>query len=181
MPVTISIRPVRVRDEKGTPVNSSAQKDVNPKALLDQINGIWTPQANVVFDLARTDSVTLETLEPGQDADITKEPVRDELIKNKDGGAALTFFMVKRAVNKDSKDLGIINSEAGISLISDDRSDSTMAHEAGHFLGSLSESGKFSKRYGRQGTDASVLMRDGGAGRRIPYDIVTDFNEGYRA
>jgi hypothetical protein len=48
--------------------------------------------------------------------------------------------MVKRAANNADKDLGVINSEAGISLISDDRSDSTMAHEAGHFLGSLSES-----------------------------------------
>ena len=181
MPVTISIRPVRVRDEKGTPVNSSAQKDFNPKALLDQINAIWTPQANVVFDLGKTDPVTLENLKPGQDADITKVPLRDELIGNKDPGAALTFFMVKRAVNKDSKDLGVINSEAGISLISDDRSDSTMAHEAGHFLGALSESGKFSQRYGHQGTDASLLMRDGGAGRKIPYEIVTDFNKGYRA
>jgi hypothetical protein len=88
--------------------------------------------------------------------------------------------MVKRAVNRDSKDLGVINSEAGISLISDDRSDSTMAHEAGHFLGSLSESGKFSQRYGHQGTDANLLMRAGGAGHKIPYSLVPDFNKGYR-
>ena len=179
-PVTIAIRPVRVLDDKGSPV-ASAQKEVNAKALLDQMNTIWTPQANVVFDLGKTDAVTLKTLKPGQDADITKVPLRDELIANKDPGAALTFFMVKRAVNKDSKDLGVINSELAISLISDDRSDSTMAHEAGHFLGSLSESGKFSQRYGHQGIDASLLMRDGGAGWKIPYDIVTDFNKGYRA
>ena len=56
---------------------------------------------------------------------MTKEPLRDELIDNKDPGSALTFFMVKRAVNNDSKDLAVINSEAGICLISDDRSDST--------------------------------------------------------
>jgi hypothetical protein len=35
--VTIAIRPVRVRDEKGTPVNASAQKDFDAKALLDQM------------------------------------------------------------------------------------------------------------------------------------------------
>ena len=178
-PVTIAIRPVRVLDDKGAPVNSSLQKDFNAKALLDQMNSIWTPQANVVFALGKTDPVTLKNLRPGQPADITDVDLKSELIQNKDGGSALTFFMVKRAVNKDSKDLGVINSEAGISLISDDRSDSTMAHEAGHFLGSLSESGKFSKRYGHQGTDASLLMREGGAGYKIPYDIVTDFNKGY--
>jgi hypothetical protein len=117
-PVTIAIRPVRVRDGKGTPV-ASAQKDINAKALLDQINAIWTPQANVVFALGKIDPVTLENLKPGQDADITKEPLRNELIANKDPGSDLTFFMVKRAVNKDSKDLGVIKPEAGISLISD--------------------------------------------------------------
>jgi len=178
-PVTIAIRPVRVLDDTGAPVNSSLQKDFNAKGLLDQMNAIWTPQANVVFALGKTDPVTLKNLRPGQPADITDVDLKSELMRNKDGGSALTFFMVKRAVNKDSKDLGVINSEAGISLISDDRSDSTMAHEAGHFLGSLSESGKFTKRYGHQGTDASLLMRDGGAGYKIPYDIVTDFNKGY--
>jgi hypothetical protein len=120
-------------------------------------------------------------LKPGQPADITDEKLKAELIAKKDPDASLTFFMVKRAVNKDSKDLGVINSEAGISLISDDRSDTTMAHEAGHFLGSLSESGKFSMKYGHQGTDANLLMRAGGAGRRIPFELVTDFNKGYRA
>ena len=56
-----------------------------------------------------------------------------------------------------------------------------MAHEAGHFLGSLSESGKFSMRYGHQGTAANLLMRAGGAGYKIPFSLVTDFNKGYRA
>jgi hypothetical protein len=144
------------------------------------MNAIWTPQANVVFELSKTDAVTIDPLKPGQDADITDENVKKAFIDKKDPDAMLTFFMVKRAVNRDSKDLGVINSEAGISLISDDRSDSTMAHEAGHFLGSLSESGKFSMKYGHQGTDETLLMRAGGAGVRIPYGIVTDFNKGYR-
>jgi hypothetical protein len=36
-------------------------------------------------------------------------------------------------------------------------------------------------RYGHQGTDPKLLMRDGGAGSKIPFSIVTDFNKGYRA
>ncbi len=55
------------------------------------------------------------------------------------------------------------------------------AHEAGHYLGALSESGKFSARYGHQGTDPILLMRDGGPGYKIPFSLVTDFNKGYRA
>jgi hypothetical protein len=178
--VKIAIRAVQVRDEKGTPVNSS-ENPIDTRLLLDEMNAIWTPQANVVFELSKTDPVTIEGLKPKQPADITNEALKAEFIAEKDPDAALTFFMVKRAINKDSNDLGVVNSEAGISLISDDRSDSTMAHEAGHFLGSLSESGKFSMRYGHQGTDASLLMRAGGAGRKIPFGIVTDFNKGYRA
>jgi hypothetical protein len=176
----VAIRPIQVRDAKGIPVFSS-EKPVDAKVLLDEMNTIWTPQANVVFELSKTDPVMIENLKPGQPADITDEKLKAELIAKKDPDASLTFFMVKRAVNKDSKDLGVINSEAGISLISDDRSDTTMAHEAGHFLGSLSESGKFSMKYGHQGTDANLLMRAGGAGRRIPFELVTDFNKGYRA
>jgi len=178
--VKIAIRTVQVRDEKGTPVNSSMNPG-NAKALLDEMNAIWTPQANVVFELSKTDPVTIEQLKPGQPADITNEALKAELISKKDPDAELTFFMVKRAIDRDSNDLGVVNSEAGICLISDDRSDSTMAHEAGHFLGSLNEKGKFSMRYGHQGKDANLLMRAGGAGRKIPFGLVTDFNKGYRA
>jgi hypothetical protein len=177
--VKVAMRPVQVRDEKGILVNSS-DNPIDPKVLLNEMNAIWTPQANVVFELSKIDPITIDQLKPGQPADITNEALKANLMAKKDPNAALTFFMVKRAINKDSKDLGVINSEAGISLISDDRSDSTMAHEAGHFLGSLSESGKFSMRYGHQGTDEKLLMRAGGAGHKIPYEIVTDFNKGYR-
>jgi hypothetical protein len=178
--VKIAIRAVQVRDERGTLVNSS-QKPVEPRILLEQMNAIWKPQANVMFELSQTEPVTIDELKPGQPADITNEALKAAFIARKDPAAALTFFMVKRAVNRDSQDLGVVNSEAGISLISDDRSESTMAHEAGHFLGSLSESGKFSMRYGHQGTAPNLLMRAGGAGQKIPYSLVTDFNKGYRA
>jgi hypothetical protein len=178
--VKIAIRPVQVRDDTGAWVNSS-RKPIDPSRLLDEMNAIWKSQANVVFELSSKDPVTIDQLKPGQPADITDETLKAAFIAKKDPAADLTFFMVKRAVNHDSNDLGVINSEAGISLISDDRSDSTMAHEAGHFLGSLSESGKFSMRYGHQGTASDLLMRAGGAGYRIPFSLVTDFNKGYRS
>jgi hypothetical protein len=176
--VKIAIRPVQVRDDRGALVNSSS-KPIDADVLVRQMNRIWKFQANIVFELSRTDPVTIDGLRPGADADI--ETLKPELVAKKDPDAALTFFMVRRAVNRENKDLGVINPETGISLISDDRSDSTMAHEAGHFLGSLNEAGKFSMRYGHQGTDAKLLMRDGGAGHKIPFSIVTDFNKGYRA
>jgi hypothetical protein len=177
--VKVAIRPVQVRDNNGVPVNSAANPG-DPNKLLDQMNYIWRPQANVVYELGKTDPVTIDQLKPGQPADITDEDLKAAFIAKKDPDADLTFFMVKRAVNKESTDLGVINSEAGFSLISDDRSDFTMAHEAGHFLGSLSEKGKFSMKYGHQGTADNLLMRAGGAGSKIPFHLVTDFNKGYR-
>ena len=179
-PVKIAIRAVEVRDDKGALVKLS-EKSFDAKILRDEMNAIWTPQANVVFELSKIDPLFIEQLKPGQPADITNEALKADFIAKKDSDAQLTFFMVKRAVNRDSKDLGVINSQAGISLISDDRSESTMAHEAGHFLGSLNESGKFSMRYGHQGKAANLLMREGGAGHKIPFGLVTDFNKGYRA
>jgi hypothetical protein len=179
-PVKIAIRPVQIHDENGDLVNSS-RMPFDAKALLAQMNAIWKPQANVVFSLSKTDAVAIKPLKPGMPADISDEAVKSAFIEKKDPDAALTFFMVKRAVNRDSKDLGVINSEAGFSLISDDRLDTTMAHEAGHFLGSLSESGKFSSRYGHQGTSVNLLMRAGGSGPKIPFHQVVDFNKGYRA
>ena len=64
--------------------------------------------------------------------------------------------------------------------ISDNRGDSTIAHEAGHYLGAVDDKGKFISTYGHPGSQAvEMLMRDGGAGRKIPYGRVPDFNKGY--
>ena len=133
-PVKIAIRPVQVRDEKGGLAYSSKNL-IDAKVLRDEMNAIWTPQANIVCELSKMDPVTIDPHKAGQDADITNVNVKHAFLDKKDPDAMLTFFMVKRAANRDGKDLGVIDSQAGISLISDDRSDSTMAHEAGHFLG----------------------------------------------
>ena len=61
--VRIAIRPVKVRDDQGILVNSS-QKPINPDVLVRQMNRIWKPQANVVFELSKTDPVTLDGLRP---------------------------------------------------------------------------------------------------------------------
>jgi hypothetical protein len=178
--VKISILPVQVRDDQGKLVNSSS-KPIDPQVLLNQMNRIWKPQANIVFELCKTDPVTIERLRPGAPADITNEGLKAQFIAKKDRDADFTLFMLKRALNGTNVVNGVTNAEEAFALISDDRSENTMAHEAGHFLGSLNESGKFSMRYGHQGTDPKLLMRDGGAGSKIPFSIVTDFNKGYRA
>ncbi len=57
--INIAIRPVKVRDEKGNWASHSS-KQFDPDLLRDQMNAIWTSQANVVFDLISSDPFLIE-------------------------------------------------------------------------------------------------------------------------
>ncbi|MGH9740744.1 MAG: hypothetical protein ACRD51_00160 [Candidatus Acidiferrum sp.] len=178
--IRISIRPVQIHDELGH-VLSFTNAPVDARKLLDQMNAVWEPQANVVFDLGKTDPALIDGLSPKAiGADIQNPTLLASFMSKKDPAADFTAFLVRRALDGNSQVSGVTNSEAGFALISDDRSDRTLAHEAGHFLGSLNAHGKFSHRYGDRGLDPDLLMRGGGAGRKIPFGLVTDFNKGYR-
>ena len=178
--VKISIRPTQVSDGPKNIVrftNSSG----SAQTLLDQMNLVWEPQANIVFQLARTDPALIDGLSPTSvGADIQNPTMAASFQSNKDPAADLTVFLVRRAFDGKNSVNGVTDAKAGFSLIGDNRSETTLAHEAGHFLGALNEHGKFSQKYGHQGTDPDLLMRDGGAGRKIPFGLVTDFNKGYR-
>ena len=39
----------------------------DPTKLLSEINAIWNPQANVYFELGRTDAATIDGLSPQPD------------------------------------------------------------------------------------------------------------------
>src|SRR4029077_1114064 len=56
-------------------------------------------------------------------------------LDERDSGSALTFFLVRKVTNGGTADNGATNAKERVSLIADSRSDSTMAHEGGHFLG----------------------------------------------
>jgi hypothetical protein len=103
-----------------------------------------------------------------------------ELITAKVSAKGLTAFMVNQALDNRKVVNGVTDAKVGISLISDKRRDSTIAHEAGHYLGAVDDKGKFSSTYGHPGSQADeMLMRDGGSGHKIPYGMVPDFNKGY--
>ena len=176
----VSIRPTLCLDERKNRVNFNAP--VDPQKLLDRMNAVWEPQANVSFQLASTNPVLIDGLSlVSRVANIKNPALLKSFTDNKDPAADLTMFMVRQAL--DGKDVvnGVTNALAAIALISDNRSENTMAHEAGHFLGTLNDHGKPVGDYGHHGTDADLLMRDGGAGQKIPFGLVTDFNKGYRS
>ncbi len=178
--VKIAIRPVQFHNAAGILVNSSAIT-IDPPLLLNQMNRIWNSQANIFFEMSRTGPVTIDRLRDAP-ADFQDSDLKADFIANRDPGADLTFFMVKLALNEKSAVSGVIDSEARYALVSDGplESDNTMAHEAGHYLGSLNEAGKFSQHYPDRESGSDLLMADGGSGYRIPFSDVTDFNKGYR-
>jgi len=170
-PVSVSIRPTLVRDDRGNKVSFNVA--VDPQSLIDEMNSIWRPQANVVFALAKTDPAFIDGLSPESKFDINRAVTDIQANRqpplwytsfenNKDPAAALTMFLVRRVFDGGKPVKG--TSIPGISWISDDRSDRTMAHEAGHFL--LGEPGHPS-------TDPDDLMPEGGPGRRVPYSLAT--------
>lgn len=178
-PATISIRPVWVL--KGTREVPLTEDTSSAQSLVDAMNAIWTPQANVVFTLEPSEKAVIKGISPEAKAvDITNADILKELIKAKGSAKGLTAFMVNQALDNRKVVNGVTNAEAGIALISDKRRDTTLAHEAGHYLGAVDEKGKYIRQYGHPGSQSvEMLMRDEGSGSKIPYSAVPDFNKGY--
>jgi hypothetical protein len=178
-PATISLRPVYVI--QGTQEVPLTTDSSGAQSLVDAMNAIWTPQANVVFTLEPSVKAVIKGISPqATGVDITNAAIMKELIAAKGSAKGLTAFMVNQALDNGKVVNGVTDAKVGIALISDKRRDSTIAHEAGHYLGAVDEKGKFISTYGHPGSQAAeMLMRDGGSGHKIPYGVVSDFNKGY--
>ena len=174
--VKVHIRPVHVDNGKEFVRLGQA---ADPKKLLDEMNAIWLLQANVCFELGRTDPAKIAGLSP-QTATIEMQKLPKGFLDEQDS-KLLTFFMVPKVTNGKTHDKGATNAKERVALIAESRSDSTMAHEAGHFLGSLSEKGNYSSEYGHPETDKNMLMHEYHVGTKIPYSAVPNFNYGYRS
>ena len=175
--VKVGIRAVQVRDGKNT---VSFGKAGDPQKLLDEMNAIWNPQANVYFELGRTDAATIDGLSPQTEA-IEMQKLPKGFLDERDSGSALTFFLVRKVTNGGQVDNGATNAKERVTLIADSRSDSTMAHEAGHFLGALTAEGKYDSEYGHPEKSQDMLMHVTHTGKKIPYSAITKFNYGYHS
>ncbi len=175
--VKVAIRPVQIHDGKQT---VSLGKAADPNKLLDEINAIWNPQANVYFELGRTDAATIDGVSPQAEA-IEMQKLPQGFLDERDSGSALTFFLVRKVTNGKLVDNGATNAKERVALIADSRSDSTMAHEAGHFLGALTAEGKYDSEYGHPEKSQEMLMHVDHTGKKIPYSAVTKFNYGYHS
>jgi hypothetical protein len=175
--VKVAVRLVQVRDGKQL---VSLGKAADPKKLIEEMNAIWNPQANIFFELGRTDPATIDGLSLQAEA-IEMQKLPKGFLDERDKGSALTFFLVRKVTNGGKVDNGVTDAKERIALIADSRSDSTMAHEAGHFLGSLNAEGQYDSEYGHPEKKQEMLMHVDHTGTKIPYSAVPRFNYGYRS
>lgn len=189
----VAIRNVRARDQQGN-VRFHAKQPCDPTAEVANMNAIWTPQTNIVFELVEsTDLVVdhndretqeelrkLHGLKPGYSATfvagstVHAEKYSGWFAKHKVPGTQMTFFLVHQALSSGdleygrsaSYPLGTMNRELGVSFISGTRWPRTFAHEAGHFLGQM----------GHEGADEELMGGEGG-GYKITFERAKKFRE----
>jgi hypothetical protein len=194
MVVKLAIRNVRARDAEGT-MRYHAKRPCNPAKEVAQMNAIWTPQTNIVFELVPSGDLDVDHNDPktqeqlgkayGLKGPATFAPESTVWADKNSGwfaqhrvpGAQMTFFVVHKlhsggdpvyGKGGDTPN-GTMNRQLGVAFISDTRLPSTFAHEAGHFVGDM----------GHEGTDDRLLMRGEGSGYKIPFPLVKRFRESF--
>jgi hypothetical protein len=194
-PLNLSIRPVQVRNNKGSLVYH-CENNYDTKVLLDRVNAIWTPQANIVFALASStpapivDEVRISQALGGWGRTLPKivefndfEDMFKDVKVNENPKADFTIFMVNGLTHGGAAVRGITNTNYGFALVSDSgrAGDSrTMAHEIGHYFGTLGKGGVlYDEFYGNNQED--LLMGAGGDGTKVPFaDVIKYFNTNYK-
>jgi hypothetical protein len=196
--VKIAVRELQVLDDSGGKVFHAGRRFDIPK-LVHNMNLIWAPQANIVFDLVSSNPVLVDDEKAiakamGLKADRAKLPelvntldFDDMFAKLKEPKAEWTFFIVRRVVQRmhDHPNaaiepaLGATALDHGIVWLGADMDFSTMAHEAGHALGHPGHTERDPKH-----PDPRPLMNNGGPGIGVGKiffrDVVQIFNKGYQ-
>jgi hypothetical protein len=192
MHVKLAFGNVVVPGEDGRPV-FHADNPSDPQQEVDQMNAIWTPQTQIAFDLISADPILIND----RDKSIREEIARSLGLIAKEGSfpenvdtaklrtifnrckntqANLTIFVVQRVKFKDKQPNGWTDKEWNFCVLSSSHGPSTAAHEAGHHLfGELKDEDKkwhnLSHPWADNNPDKAPLMRDGGAGFKIQFDL----------
>lgn len=197
--VTIAIRALYTADASGKPV-MHAKRGVLPGQEVNVMNAIWTPQTQIRFKLVDWSDAFINDSDPKVRAKIAKAlGLRDEgnaklgeyidtgalaplFAEYKSPGADVTIFVVDK-IWSTTPPAGRTESEWGMIFIASQHFPPTFAHEMGHALGAGYVDGnwrRFVHTYNVEpGTseteDTRYLMRDGGAGYKIPFKYVEKF------
>lgn len=194
MIIKVAIRNVRARDGQGK-MRFHAKRPCDPAKEVAQMNAIWRPQTNMMFELVRSTDLDVDHSDAKTQAELAKaygikgqatfpaegtvwaDKASGWFAKHKVPGTHLTFFVVHMLHSGGdpvygkggTTPNGTTNRQLGVAFISDTRLPSTFAHEAGHFVGDM----------GHDGTDIKLLMRGDGSGYKIPFELAKRFRESF--
>jgi hypothetical protein len=191
MTIKVAIRNVQCRDDQGA-VRYHARLPCDPKAEVANMNAVWTPQANIKFELVPStdllidhdDPATREELRQGygqKDTSastfkpLTNVPVEklwDLFAKRRVPGAHITFFLVQSILSGESIATGTMNSTLGAAFIAGTHFPTTFAHEAGHYLGRTLVNGVWTGEAHKDASESRMLMKRGGSSWAVPFDMM---------
>jgi hypothetical protein len=193
-PLKLSIRPVQVLNDKGSLVYH-CEKNYDAKVLLNRVNALWTPQANIVFEPASFDPAPLDDQaaiakaigSTGPKVTVPRIVEFDDFsemfqkLKDRENPKAdFTIFMVHRITHGGYSTYGVTDQKGGFALVSDDGRDEdehTMAHEIGHYFGTLAKG----SLYADDNSSEDLLMSQGTNGSKVPFaDVIKYFNKNYK-
>jgi hypothetical protein len=190
MKVKLAFGNVVVPAEDGHPV-FHPDKPSDPQQEVDQMNAIWTPQTQIAFNLISADPILIND----RDKSIREEIARSLGMIAKEGSfpenvdtgklrtifnrcrntqADLTIFVVQQIQLKTETPLGTTDKEWNFCVLSSSHGPSTAAHEAGHYLFANIKNGMWHNLghpWSIRDPDKTPLMRDGGAGFKIQFDL----------
>jgi hypothetical protein len=190
--VKVAIRHVRARDAHGH-LRLHGKRPGDATSIVAQMNFVWRPQTNIVFELVDSSDVVVDHNDPNTRRELTAAYgmksaatfVAESTVwadknsgwfaRHKVPGTHITFFLVHQIHSGGDPVYGkggiiangTMNRPSGVSFISDSRLPSTFAHEAGHFIGDMAH----------EGIDHALLMRGEGSGYRIPFQLAKRFKE----
>jgi hypothetical protein len=191
MIIKVAIRNVKARDEQGN-IRYHARLPCDPAAELVNMNAVWTPQANIKFELVPSSDLLIDHNDKTMREELRKaygmkdistatfnagsvvvaEKTWDIFAKHKVSGAHITFFLVHSVIGADGPAMGTMNSNLGLSFISGTHVPTTFAHEAGHYLGRRLVGKQWAGHEHHDESQVRDLMKRGGSSWAIPFGMV---------
>ena len=190
MPLKVAIRNVQARDDQGK-VQYHARLPCDPKAEVDNMNAVWTPQANVKFELVPSTDLLIDHNDPATREELRKgygqkdtssstfqpmttipsEKLWDVFARHRVPGAHITFFLVHNIFSDGLIATGTMNSTLGAAFIAGTHFPTTFAHEAGHYLGRRLVKGVWAGNEHKDESETRMLMRRGGSSWAVPFEM----------
>jgi hypothetical protein len=186
--INLAICNLKVSDgQPGAGYVDHAKRPSVPANDVANMNAIWTPQSNISFSLISSDPLIIddrlestrselrkafglnpdtvpqigEVIDPNKLVDLFKARLQKS--------AEFTIVVARKAIDRSKNDVnGITISSGAFAVVTDLREFTTMAHEAGHYIGGHASKDGWVPQH-HDTTNYRMLMRDGGAGYKIPF------------